>query len=232
MNKRMFVLPAVIGGLILSSGISMAKPSSSSSHSGFISKLDANKDGAVSRKEFNANLTEKFANVDKGGDGTINLAEFTQHGKERKAAYEKEKLERRTVGKTKYFKMLDSNGDGSVSESEYISAATKKATKKAQEHFVKLDGDDQDGKISQEEFVQKRGHKNYHDKSSSKSKKRSGHHSSEKMFAKMDTNTDGEISLEENKLARSKWFNRLDKNEDGLVTADELKQAHKDRQKD
>ena len=221
MLKKSILLPVVISGFVISSGMAIAK----SSGEGFVSKLDSNKDGAVSSAEFNSNLAENFSRIDKNGNGTVDLAEFSEHGKERRAAYEKKKMERRAEKKAARFKELDSDGDGLISAAEYTSAATKKAEKR----FAKLDGDNQDGKISLQEYSQKRSHDDKPSRHSSKMKKNRSHPSAEKMFSRMDSNGDGKITQEENRLERSKWFEKLDLDSDGQVTSDEFKQAREAR---
>ena len=225
MTKKSLILPAVIGSLLLSPGMTLAKPSGDHSAHGFISKLDSNKDGAISSEEFNANLVGNFSKKDKNGNGTIDLAEFSQHGKERRAEYEKKKKARKAEKRAERFKVLDSNADGFVSAVEYISAATSRA----EERFSKLDGADQDGKISLQEYSQKRSHGDKQGKPTSKMKNRRSHPSAEKMFSRMDSNGDGKITQEENRLGRTSWFNKLDADGNGLITAAEFKQARKVR---
>ncbi len=225
MTKKLLILPAVISSLLLSSGMALAKPSGDHSSHGFIAKLDSNKDGAISSEEFNANLVENFSKRDKNGDGTIDLAEFSQHGKEKRAEYEKKKKARKAEKSAERFKTLDSNADGFVSSVEYISAATRRA----EERFEKLDGVDQDGKISLQEYSKKRSHGDKPRKHSSKMKNRRPHPSAEKMFSRMDSNGDGKITQEENRLGRTNWFNKLDADGNGLITAVEFKQARKAR---
>ncbi len=225
MNKRSLFLPVVMSGLMVSSGLAMAKPDNKFSGHGFISKFDSNGDGAISNAEFSLNLAKNFSKVDKDGNGSIDLKEFTQHGEERKKEYEQKKMERRTEKKEARFKELDGNSDGSISSKEYVSAAAKRA----EERFSKLDGKDQDGKISRQEYFQKRSHGEKRGRSSYKMKGRQAHHDAKKMFSRMDSNGDGKITQEENKLERSKWFEKLDIDHDGLVTSSEFEQAREAR---
>ncbi|GEM_PF-4251679 len=222
MNKKSILLPVVISGLMASSSFVMAKPGGSHD---FISKLDSNKDGGISSSEFNSNLAGNFSKIDKNGNGTVDLTEFSQHGKERRAAYKAQKEQKRAERKEARFKELDGNSDGAISSKEYVSAAIKKA----EERFAKLDGDDQDGKISQQEYSKKRSYGDKRGKPASKMNKKARHPSAEKMFSRMDSNGDGKITREENRSERSKWFKKLDQNGDGLVTPNELKQAREAR---
>lgn len=229
MYKKSLILPVVVSGLVFTSGMAIAKPERPAHGHDFISKLDSNKDGAISSAEFNANLSDNYAKIDKNGNGVIDLSEFTQHGKEKRAEYKKKKAERRKEGRARYFKKLDGNGDGVISRAEYIAKAVKRAEEKAAEKFAKLDGSDADGEISQKEFLENRSRDDKKSRYSHSEKKRDKNHSVEKMFSRMDSNGDGNITEAENRAARTKWFNKLDLNQDGSVTEGELKQAWRDR---
>lgn len=225
MNKMALLLPVVMSGLMISSGLVMAKPDHKFSGHGFISTLDSNGDGAISRAEFSSNSAKNFSKIDKDSNGIIDLKEFTKHGQERKKEYKQKKMERRAKKRAAHFKKLDSDNDGYISSKEYVSAAEKKAVAR----FSKLDGKDQDGKISRQEYFEKRSHGKKSGKHSHKMKDRPAHHDIEKMFSRMDSNGDGKITQEENRLGRSKWFEKLDIDHDGLVTSSEFKQARKAR---
>jgi len=220
------ILPFIAGSLLLSAGVTIAKPNSHD----FFNKFDHNSDGNISLTEFNSNLNDSFSRIDKDGSGSFEMSEFKQHNEQRKAEYKQKKKARHTEKKQQKFKGLDVNADGILTRNEFVNAAVTKAQAKATEKFLKLDGNNADGKVTEQEFMLK--------KCDSKAKKRGkkGHHAgqshhADKMFSKMDANKNGSITPKEYKQSRLSWFNKLDADKNGLVSHDELKQAHTDRRK-
>ena len=91
-------------------------------------KADANKDGHISKDEFDAAVTSKFNEYDANRDGYIDKNEFNEH-KDNKAAIEYEFLDRNKNGKLNMdefkagaaarYQMYDQNRDGLLSKPEY-----------------------------------------------------------------------------------------------------------------
>ena len=77
-------------------------------------KLDANHDGVVSKDEFLAQAAAKFAQFDTAGDGKVTAAEIEAAPKTQERAV-------RTADR--FVKRMDSNGDGLVSQDEFVAAA-------------------------------------------------------------------------------------------------------------
>ena len=227
-NKTL--LPLIAGGLLLSTGLTIAKPNSHD----FFTKFDQNSDGKISLTEFNANLTESFARIDKDGSGVFEMNEFKQYNEQRKAEHVDKMKAHHAQKKQQKFKTLDANADGTLTKKEYVSAAINKAQTKAVEKFAKLDGNNADGKVTEQEFLHngwRRDHSTAKDH-----KRKGGHHGkkshrSDKMFSRMDADNNGSVSPKEYKQSRLSWFNRLDADKNGSVSHDELKQMHKERHK-
>lgn len=230
MKYKKALISIVSGGLLISSGLLQAKPMTGD----FIKKYDQNNDGQISLAEFNQQLNATFLSVDSDGNGRFDKAEFLQYSEQKKAEYEKKKMTRRAEAKQRYFNKLDQNSDGVIAQSEYMDVAINKAKEKAAKRFAELASENGDGNISQAEFMQRKHHKKAHKKHPHDAKKH-GHdpkkHSAEKMFSRMDSDNNGEVTAEENRQSRIKWFNKLDADNNGSISADELKQAHSARRK-
>ena len=105
-------------------------------------------------------------------------------------------------GKGRFMGFFDTNGDGVVTMDEFNAAAASR--------FDKMDAD-KNGVVTEEEFRAYIGQK--------RSERR------ERKFQIMDSNGDGQISMDEyisykQKRAESK-FQRMDTNNDGIVSKDE-----------
>ncbi|MEJ1158030.1 EF-hand domain-containing protein [Prosthecomicrobium sp. N25] len=96
-------------------------------------RLDANKDGAVSRDEIAAKAMERFAKGDLNKDGRITKDEID-------ATMPKAKPEKRA----KLFRRYDANGDGAITQAEVEA--------KIQKRMAKMDSD-KDGKITRAEYI-------------------------------------------------------------------------------
>jgi Ca2+-binding EF-hand superfamily protein len=98
-----------------------------------IMSADKNNDGAVSRDEFLASRAQTFARLDRNGDETISKADLPRFKKmQEKAGPRIDSL----------IQAFDSNGDGRVSEDEFVSGPTPA--------FDMADAD-QDGFVTREE---------------------------------------------------------------------------------
>ena len=223
------ILPFVVGSLLLSTGVTIAKPNSHD----FFNKFDHNGDGNISLTEFNSNLNESFARIDKDGSGAFEMSEFKQHNEQRKAEYKQKKKARHTEKKQQKFKSLDVNADGILTKNEFVNAAVTKAQAKATEKFLKLDGNNADGKVTEQEFMLKKCKKS--DSKAKYDRKKGDHgsksHRTDKMFSRMDVDSNGSVTPKEYKQSRLSWFNKLDADKNGSVSHDELKQARTDRHK-
>jgi Ca2+-binding EF-hand superfamily protein len=69
---------------------------------GQMDRLDRDKNGAVDRSEYQAFMTSAFAGLDKNKDGSLNSDEVAQ------------------VLTVQQFSATDANGDGKVSQSEFL----------------------------------------------------------------------------------------------------------------
>ena len=229
MQNKTF-LPLIAGGLLLTTGLAIAKPNSDD----FFNKFDKNSDGKISLTEFNSNLNESFARIDKDGSGVFEMTEFKQHNEQRKAEYKQKKKARYAEKKQQKFKKLDANADGTLTKSEFVNAAVSKAQEKAEAKFSKLDGNNADGKVTEQEFMHNGWRKDHSAKSDHKKKSDrhgSKSHRADKMFSKMDADNNGSVTPKEYKQSRLSWFNKLDADKNGSVSHDELKQARTDRRK-
>ncbi len=111
-------------------------------HGHMIEKLDTDKDGKVSKAEFEAQRAADFAAADTNKDGNVSQAELS-------AFHEKKMAERKAEREKRMYERLDANKDGKVTKDEF----------KAGGMFDRMDKDD-DGMVGPDEM--KRGGKHGH----------------------------------------------------------------------
>lgn len=142
MNKRM--MQWMLGSsLLLAAGAVLACPGSDGpcpAVEGRFRELDSNKDGFISKAEFDRQHGRRFNEMDSNKDGKISLEEM-------QAAHEAR--ERRYLGRAEGFKTrfdeADADKDGRLSKEE----ATKMPV--LSEHFDEFDAD-KDGKLTHDEI--------------------------------------------------------------------------------
>ena len=120
-------------------------------------------------------------------------------------------MERREERRSQWFAKMDSNGDGQLSEKEYIDHKIKRA----QMQFKDMD-ENGDGVVNPDEFesqVNNRPWGKHHGKGGMKGGK---------FFSRLDKNGDGNITREESLEAWTGWFKRMDKDNNQVVTTDEV----------
>lgn len=110
-----------------------------------------------------------------------------------------------------WFKSLDADGDGKVSQAEFDASKA--------DRFAKADADS-DGKVTLEELT-----KAFEQKQAERMKKHEAR--LKEHFAALDKDGDGAVSAAEAQASHGEWFGKLDTDGDGFVTEDEMK-AHKE----
>lgn len=171
-----------------------------SAHDGkgpFMSLFDTNNDSVVTMDEFKQAAAERFQKMDADGNGKVTREEFS--------SYLKEKRKKRSEAR---FQKIDIDQSGNVSLEEYLDYKRKRAESK----FQRLDTDG-DGVISSDEYKNKKRYGKWSRK-----------HGKGGIFAKLDKNSNGEITQEESLQAWSQWFAKIDGNGDKVVTADEVRE--------
>ena len=103
---------------------------------------------------------------------------------------------------------MDTDGDGNISQAEYMEYKQQKA----QRRFQSMDNNG-DGVVSQEEF-----------NNAKHFGKKYGKHGKGKIFSRLDKDGNGEITQGESLTAWTEWFTKIDLNGDKVVTADEVNQ--------
>jgi len=162
-----------------------------------LKKADTNKDGLIQLSEFTAHADQKFSTMDADGNGLVT--------KEERQANRKQKRSDRAM---EHFAKADSNGDGSISEEEFMVARAARAEKMKQKRDMKSEG---------------KAHKKAHKKMHKKMKAHKAEHAGKR--PKVDTNGDGAVDLAEHQAAVLARFERMDKDSDGVLSADEQKTA-------
>ena len=137
----------------------------------------------------------------------------------------------------KHFAMVDTNKDGAVTQAEADAARAamkgqwqKKRGERRAEMFGKLDTD-KNGQLSPAEFNaprpdrgkgdgEHRGHMRGH-----RGGMMGGGMMGGDMFARLDANKDGKVTLAEASAKRLEMFDKADANKDGTVTPEERKAA-------
>lgn len=155
---------------------------------------------------------------DANNDGVVTYEEFQRSSKKRferidadtNAAISEEEFSnymqtRHKERQKNHFENVDANKDGKVSKDEFLASERERAKR----HFDRMDKD-KDGLLSTDELTSHKKHRARFSK---------------KVFAKLDTNSDRQVTQEESQTAWSKWFKRMDANNDQVVSGDEVEQA-------
>ncbi len=123
MKKAVFCAAAVVGTLALATAASAAEGHSRAER---LKAMDANGDGKITRQEATDAAKARFKDLDKNGDGKLTADDFAG-GKH---------------DGSKFLKRLDTDGDGAVSEKEWVDRSLAR--------FDRLDTD-HDGVLSPQE---------------------------------------------------------------------------------
>lgn len=133
-------------------------------------------------------------------------------------------------GKDDHMKMMDADGDGTVSATEHAAGAKMM--------FTKMDAN-KDGSVTAAEMEAaqpKMGHKDKmattedgHDKENAadKSYGKGKMMSASEKIATIDTNGDGALTAEEHAAGAKKMFTKMDADKDGALTAQEMREGHR-----
>jgi Ca2+-binding EF-hand superfamily protein len=160
-----------------------------------VTHLDKAGNGYVTKDEFIAAATKRFARMDNNGDGKLTIDELGagRHGhgqSNRGAQFAQKRLDK-----------LDTNHDGVVTQAEYLAAAAAM--------YSQFDAQG-NGKVTASEIA-----------ASPRAQARVAH-ATERVVKRLDTNADGVVSQAEYLAAAQKRFSRMDKNGNGFIESDEL----------
>jgi len=199
------ILLAAAGLAILAGGAGLAiaqdaGPQQGGRHGGFF-QADANSDGTVTRQEFDAHRSARFASLDANNDGNLTREEM---GAQRAERGERGHRGRRGGGMHALAR-ADANNDGNITREEFLARPTQM--------FDRLDANS-DGVISATERPQR---------------PERGERTERRQRANPDANGDGQFSQAEFMSMGASMFERLDANNDGRVTREEAEAARPHR---
>jgi Ca2+-binding EF-hand superfamily protein len=117
----------------------------------------------------------------------------------------------RADNKGDFFKMMDTNGDGKISAEEHAAGSKKM--------FEKMDAD-KNGKVTAAEMEAS------HEKMTGKKAGQTEMTTADKIKM-VDTNGDGEVTLEEYETGAKTTFDKMDTDHDGFVSKAEAEAGHK-----
>ncbi len=121
------ILAAALLGATLLSGSAVAAPQDRPTGGDMLAKADANKDGAVTRAEFLADVDMRFARLDADKDGKISKEERPGGGEGRGGRMKKRSdtdgdgaisLDEHRAQATRRFDRFDANSDGTIDKAE------------------------------------------------------------------------------------------------------------------
>lgn len=200
--------------LLLAAGLigltSAAAPANAHRGLRHFDRIDADKDGKVTRAEFDAARAARFAGIDANKDGALEVSEL--------------RAWRRTWPsrmRDTRFKALDSDADGKIGADEFVA--------QRKEAFARIDAD-KDGTVDKAEFdaafekmrermlMRYRAHRG---KRHYRWRKRHG----AGMKRRPDLNGDGKVTRTEFDAVGNLMFLRFDADGDGAVTRKEMRMA-------
>ncbi len=178
-----------------------------------LKRLDADKDGFVSKDEFLSRRKEVFADLDKDKNGSIDPAEL-------RAPMD----ERDDIRSKRMIKRLDANGDGKVTKDEFVAGPKAR--------FGERDLNS-DGKLSDDERHGRRGGMWGWGKGGERRKEQTLDNviaSADAKFKELDTDGNGSLDAAELGTAAGlradnmvkRMMHRVDKNNDGRISVDEF----------
>ena len=109
----------------------------------FFDRLDADKDGRITREEADQFRANVFSSIDSDGDGKISQAEYTAH-----------RIKKAEERAQSHFARLDGNNDGALESNEYPPKRMGKGKGKRGDMFSRFDSND-DGVVTREEMQEK-----------------------------------------------------------------------------
>lgn len=165
-----------------------------------VRRFDVDRDGKVTRSEFDTRVKEMFARFDLDGDGKITDADLPpmMRGMDvlrgDRAGYG-----RRGGRMMRFIRGADTNNDGQITLDEAMAAAGKR--------FARFDRNN-DGVIDTKDIEAMRAEMlDYRVK---------------RFFHRYGAAKEGKLTLEQFTKSRNAWFARMDLNNDGVLTRDEL----------
>jgi Ca2+-binding EF-hand superfamily protein len=183
----------------------------------FFERLDADKDGKITKAEYDASHAGQFKTADKNGDGSVTKEEFAAYGDQRRGEFV-----------DRMFARLDKNGDGTLDAAELAAGRGKRGDRA--EHGDRAEKGD---RAERGERRERGGRLNFERADAAKkgfltledlTKARAARYEAamKKRFEALDTNRDGKLAADELPPERKDSLLRADANKDGAVTFEEF----------
>lgn len=208
MRKILFAA-AGFAALVGAAGLAVAQdgpPPGAGQGPGGVFALDANNDGTLTRREFDAGRTAEFARLDANNDGQLTREE-RREGRQGREGHDgrghRGERDGHRGGGMHMLANADANNDGAITRDEFLARPI--------EHFNQLDAN-HDGVIQAAERPQR-------------PERGDGPRGERPDRPNPDANNDGQLSRAEFSAMGASMFERLDANNDGRVTQEEAQAA-------
>jgi Ca2+-binding EF-hand superfamily protein len=181
----------------------------------FFDRLDSNRDGRITKAEYEASRAAEFKAADKNGDGFVSRDEFAAYDDQRRGDFV-----------DRMFARLDKNNDGKLDAAELAAGRGTRGDKA--ERGEKSDraerGERRGNRVGRIDFERadagRKGYLTLEDLTKLRGARAEA--AAKRRFERLDTNRDGKLTADELPAERKDAILRADANKDGAVTLDEF----------